>query len=186
MARELLQQFPRDTSGVVGRRVPVYTLWELFDRGATLYGEQSRYETLASVHDDLLGTIETGLPPEAERPTVAYLSIATDLSAMYLLRLNAPGYFNSHTRPLGAIDAFSGEEWEGAFKQVDMEALLEADPDAILALWTVTDAVDFEKMTQNLRDDPVGGELSAVQNDRVYVQPLPAGDDRQAVVPSWR
>ena len=147
-----------------------YTLWELFDRVASLYGERSRYEMLASVHDDLLGTIEAGLPSESERPTVAFLSISTDLSSIYLLRLNAPGYFNSHTRPLGAVDAFGGEEWEGAFKQVDMEALLEADPDAILALWTVTDAVDFEQMTQNLKDDPVGGDLSAVQNDRVYAQ----------------
>ena len=147
-----------------------YTLWELFEQVAALYGERERYEALASVHDDLLGTVEERLPAESERPTVAYLSVSTDLSAIYLLRLNAPGYFNAHTRPLGAVDAFGGEEWDGAFKQVDMEALLEADPDAILALWTVTDAVDFEAMTQNLRDDPVGSELTAVQNDRVYAQ----------------
>ena len=147
-----------------------YSLWDLFDRVATLYGERERYEALASVHDDLLGTIEDGLPPESDRPTAAYLSISEDLSAIYLLRLNAPGYFNAHTRPLDAIDAFGDEEFSGAFKQVDLEALLEADPDAILALWTVTDTFDFGTLTQNLADDPVGGELSAVQNGRVYPQ----------------
>jgi ABC-type Fe3+-hydroxamate transport system substrate-binding protein len=147
-----------------------YTLWELFERVGTLYREQSRYEALASVHDDLVGTIDAGLPPESDRPTVAYLSISTDLSAIYLLRLNAPGYFNAHTRPLGAVDAFDNEQWEGAFKQIDMEALLDADPDAVLALWTVTETVDFEQLEQNLRDDPVGSELTAVQNDRVYAQ----------------
>jgi ABC-type Fe3+-hydroxamate transport system substrate-binding protein len=147
-----------------------YSLWELFDRVATLYGERGRYEALASVHDDLLATIEDGLPPESERPTAAYLSVSEDLSAIYLLRLNAPGYFNAHSRPLGAVDAFGGEEFSGAFKQVDLEALLEADPDAILALWTVTDTFDFETLTQNLADDPVGSELSAVQNGRLYPQ----------------
>nr|WP_229772868.1 ABC transporter substrate-binding protein [Halarchaeum nitratireducens] len=147
-----------------------YSLWELFDRVATLYGERERYEALASVHDDLLGTIEDRLPPESERPTVAYLSLREDLADIYRLRLNAPGYWNAHTRPLGAIDVFGGAELEGPFKRLDTEALLDADPDAILTLWTVTEEVDFEQMEQNLRDDPVGSELAAVQNDRVYVQ----------------
>ena len=147
-----------------------YRLWDLFDRVATLYGERERYKSLASVHNSLLGTIADGLPAEADRPTAAYLSISEDLSAIYLLRLNAPGYFNAHTRPLGAVDAFGDEEFSGAFKQVDMEALLKADPDAILALWTVTDTSDFGTLTQNLADDPVGSELSAVQNGRVYPQ----------------
>lgn len=146
------------------------TLWTLFDRVATLYGERQRYDALASVHDDLLGTVQAGLPPESERPSVAYLSISTDLSAIYVLRLNAEGYWNTHTRPLGAVDAFGDEEFSGPFKQVDMEALLEADPDVILSLWTVTDTVDFDGLVQNLRDDPVGSELTAVQNDRVYAQ----------------
>ena len=147
-----------------------YGLWELFERVAALYGERSRYEALAAVHDDLLGTIEAGLPAGADRPTVGYLSISEDLSSIYLLRLNAPGYWNAHTRPLGAVNAFGDAQVSGPFKQVDMEALLEADPDAILALWTVTDTFDFGTLKRNLEDDPVGSELSAVQNDRVYPQ----------------
>lgn len=147
-----------------------HRLWDVFEQVGNLYGERSRYEQLRAVHDDLLDAIESGLPPEDERPTVAYLSVSTDLSAIYVIRLNAPGYFNAHTQPLGAVDAFGGEEWDGAFKQIDMEAVLDADPDAILALWTVTDAVDFEQMRRNLDDDPVGSELAAVRGDRVYVQ----------------
>ena len=146
------------------------SLWELFDRVATLYDERERYEALQTVRDDLLSTVEAERPPESDRPTAAYLSISADLSSIYQLRLNAPGYWNSHTRPLGAVDAFGGEEFSGPFKEIDMEALLEADPDAILALWTVTDTFDFGELKQNLRDDPVGSELSAVRNDRVYPQ----------------
>ncbi|MFC7058596.1 ABC transporter substrate-binding protein [Halovenus salina] len=147
-----------------------HRLWDVFEQVGSLYGEQSRYEKLRAVHDDLRDTIEAGLPPEDERPTAAFLSISADLSTIYVLRLNAPGYFNAHTRPLGAVDAFSDEEWDGAFKQVDMEAVLDANPDVLLALWTVTDAVDFEQLRQNLNEDPVGRELAAVQNDRVAVQ----------------
>ena len=51
-----------------------------------------------------------------------------------------------------------------------MEALVEADPDVILALWTVTETFDFGTLTQTLEDDPVGREVTAVQNDRVYPQ----------------
>jgi ABC-type Fe3+-hydroxamate transport system substrate-binding protein len=147
-----------------------YSLWELFDRVAALYGERERYEALASVHDDLLATVEEGLPPESDRPTVAYLSISEDLSSIYRLRLNAPGYWNAHTRPLGAVDAFGDEAFSGAFREIDMEALLEADPDAILALWTVTETFDVDTLVENLEADPVGRELSAVKDDRVYRQ----------------
>ncbi|ELZ65628.1 putative iron-III ABC transporter periplasmic substrate-binding protein [Haloferax prahovense DSM 18310] len=147
-----------------------YDLWELFDRVASLYGERERYEALQSVRDEQLTTVEDGLPGDSERPTAAYLSLSTDLSSIYLLRLNAPGYWNAHTRPLGAVDAFGDEEFTGPFQEVDMEALLEADPDVILSLWTVTETVDFDGLKQNLRDDPVGRELAAVQNDRVYPQ----------------
>ncbi|GAA0214711.1 ABC transporter substrate-binding protein [Halobaculum roseum] len=147
-----------------------HSLWGVFDRVATLYDERERYEALRSVRDDLISTVEAGRPPESDRPTAAYLSISADLSSIYQLRLNAPGYWNSHTRPLGAVDAFGDDEFSGPFKEIDMEALLEADPDAILALWTVTDTFDFGELKRNLRDDPVGSELSAVRNDRVYPQ----------------
>ncbi|MFC7235060.1 ABC transporter substrate-binding protein [Halosegnis marinus] len=147
-----------------------HSLWELFEGVAALYGERARYEALAALRADLLSTIEAGLPPESERPTAAYLSISTDLSAIYVLRLNAPGYFNAHTRPLGATDAFGDDGWDGAFQQVDMEALLEADPDVLLTLWGVTGAVDYDAMRRNLAEDDLGSELSAVRNDRVYTQ----------------
>ncbi|EMA36630.1 ABC transporter substrate-binding protein [Halococcus hamelinensis] len=146
------------------------TLWELFDRVASLYGERERYEALASVHDDLLGTVEDGLPPKSERPSVAYVSVTEDLSEIYRLRLNAPGYWNAHTRPLGATDAFGNESFSGPFNQIDLEALLAADPDVVLALWTVTETVDFGTLKRNLENDPIGSELSAVGNERVYPQ----------------
>lgn len=148
-----------------------YTLWELFERVAQVYQEQARYEALAAIHADLRATIESNLPAESERPTVGYVQMATDLSSIFVLRLNAPGYYNSHTRPLGAADVFGDIDYEGGeFKQVDFEALLEADPDVLLTLWGMTSNVNFEALQRNLEDHSVGQELAAVQNDRVYTQ----------------
>jgi len=151
-------------------RYEYYTLWELFETVAAVYREQARYEALAQVHADLLAEIDAALPAEAERPTVGYVQMATDLSSVFVLRLNAPGYYNSHTRPLGAADAFGDVEVSGEFKQVDFEALLEADPDVLLTLWGMTSNVDFGQLRQNLEEHSVGQELSAVQNGRVYTQ----------------
>lgn len=152
-------------------RYEYYTLWELFEKVAAVYRERARYEALAEVRADLLATIEARLPPERDRPTVGYVQIATDLSAIYVLRLNAPGYYNAHTRPLGGTDAFRDTNYGGGeFKQVDFEALLETDPDVLLTLWGMTANVDFGKMRSNLEDHSVGHELSAVQHDRVYTQ----------------
>jgi ABC-type Fe3+-hydroxamate transport system substrate-binding protein len=151
-------------------RYEYYTLWELFEKIAAVYRERARYEALAEIHANLLDRIEDGRPQKSERPTVGYVQIPTDLSAIYVLRLNAPGYYNSHTRPLGAVDAFADTEISGEFAAVDFEALLEADPDVLLTLWGMTSQVDFEALKANLSDHDVGRELSAVQNDRVYTQ----------------
>ena len=152
-------------------RYEYYTLWELFEKVAAIYQEQARYQKLAKIHTDLVGSIQSALPPEEDRPTVGYVQMATDLSSIYLLRLNAPGYYNSHTRPLGAVDSFSDVNYDGGeFAAVDFEALLDADPDVLLTLWGMTSNVDFQQLRSNLEDHPTGGELSAVQNDRVYTQ----------------
>ncbi len=151
-------------------RYGYYTLWELFGKVAAMYRERRRYDALGEIHADLLATIDEGLPPEKGRPTVGYVQLATDLSSAFVLRLNAPGYYNSHTRPLGAVDAFADVEVSGEFAEVDFEALLDADPDVLLTLWGMTSNVDFGQLRQNLDDHSVGQELSAVQNDRVYTQ----------------
>ncbi|MFC7232429.1 ABC transporter substrate-binding protein [Saliphagus sp. GCM10025308] len=147
-----------------------YTLWELFEQVAAVYRERARYEALASVHADLLARIERDRPTKADRPTVGYLQLPTDLSAVSVLRLNAAGYYNAHTRPLGATDAFADLEITGEFAAVDFETLLEADPDVLLVLWGMTSSVDLEALRANLEDHSIGGHLSAVQEGRVYTQ----------------
>ncbi len=148
-----------------------YGLWELFEKVADVLRERERYEALAAVHDDLVSTIQADLPPASERPTAVRATLAADGEQFYTYHLNEPGYWLADTRPLGATDAFADQDWGSLWGAVDYETMAEADPDVFLHLWGITPNYSMADAKQALRDHPVGSELSAVENDRVY----PAG-----------
>ncbi|MDS0261208.1 ABC transporter substrate-binding protein [Haloarcula sp. S1CR25-12] len=147
-----------------------YDLWELFEGVAGVFDAHERYEALEQVHTDLVDTVQRDLPPEDERPTAVRVSIAGDGESFYTYHLNKPGYWLADTRPLGAVDAFAEEDWGSLWGQVDFETMAEADPDAIFHLWGLTPSRSMSEMRATLRDHPVGSDLTAVQNDRVYAQ----------------
>lgn len=142
-----------------------YTLWELAEKVAAVFRESSRYEALASVHEQLVADVQSNLPPEGERPSVA-AAIYMD-GTFYPSKINAPGFATAHTRPLQAVDAFIDAEvsYETSY---DFETMLEVDPDVILHPFGVASYYDVAAIRQRLEDHPVGGELTAVQNGRVY------------------
>ena len=142
-----------------------YTLWTLADRVADVFQAGDRYERLAAVHDDLLANIREGLPPESERPSVA--SVIFYQGTFYPSKLNAPGFGTAHTRPLGATDAFAGTD-AGFGTTYDYETLLELDPDVILHQFGIASYYDVAAIRDTIAADPVGGELSAIRNDRFY------------------
>ncbi|MFC7166705.1 ABC transporter substrate-binding protein [Halospeciosus flavus] len=148
-----------------------YSLWELFGKVAQVFQETERYRQLEAVHADLLETIREGLPPAEERPTAVRVTMAPKRDVFYTYHLNEPGYWLADTRPLGATDAFAAKDWSNLWGTVDFETMLEADPDVILNLWGLTPYASTATTRERLQDHPVGSQLTAVQNDRVY----PAG-----------
>ncbi|QCC58395.1 ABC transporter substrate-binding protein [Natrinema thermotolerans] len=142
-----------------------YTLWELFERVAAVFREEERYEALAEVHADLRSQIESNLPPESERPTVARVTLGQ--GQFYAYHLNAPGYWQADTRPLGARDVFADRDWERDWGTVGYEAMLDADPDVILHLWGITPRYAIGNVRKRLENDSAGSQLTAVQDDRV-------------------
>ncbi|MFD1643790.1 ABC transporter substrate-binding protein [Halohasta litorea] len=144
-----------------------YTLWEQFERVAEAFQEQERYEALAAIHDDLLSTIEANLPAESERPSAVMLASA-DIEQIYAYTLDTPGFLTAHTRPLGAKDAFEGAVESNSV--VDFEMLLEADPDVVLLLGGFEPETSLPERREAFRNDPVGSEITAVQNGRLYPQ----------------
>jgi hypothetical protein len=142
-----------------------YTLWEIADRTADVFRAGSTYDELASVHADMLATIEADLPPESERPTVA--SVIFMDGTFYPSKINTAGFSNAHVRPLGADDALAGDDvsYQSAY---DYEQLLEIDPDVILHRYGIDSYYDVGSIRETIAEDPVGGELTAIENDRLY------------------
>lgn len=145
-----------------------YTLWDIFGKVARVFKEEQRYEALAAVHADLRSTIESKLPPEDERPTAIMITGTADLTDIWAYNLNTPGFLTAHVRPLGVTDAFGGSV--SSDDKVDFEAMLEANPDVILTLGGMSPGYEMSKTREILEDDPVAAEISAVKNDRVFVQ----------------
>ena len=144
-----------------------YGLWEQFEIVADAFRERERYEALAEVREDLLATIEDGLPREAERPT-AIMVAAADIEEIYAYTLSNPGFLTAHTRPLGPRDAFEGSVESGTV--VDFETILEADPEVILYLGGFEPETDMAGRRAAFEEDPVGSEVTAVKNDRIHPQ----------------
>ncbi|OTE99416.1 ABC transporter substrate-binding protein [Halorubrum sp. SD683] len=144
-----------------------YGLWEQFEIVAEAFRERERYEALAAVREELLATIDDGLPPESERPT-AIMVAAADIEQIYAYALSNPGFLTSHTRPLGPRDAFGGSVESGTV--VDFETILEADPDVILYLGGFEPGTDMAGRRAAFEEDPVGSEVTAVKNDRIHPQ----------------
>jgi ABC-type Fe3+-hydroxamate transport system substrate-binding protein len=151
-----------------------YTLWELADKMSQVYQVQNRGEELRTVHDEMVAEIESRLPPKSERPTVALVVYNADKETFGTYQLNGPGFAKAHYRPLKATGAFadSDKTYSNNYSDVDLEQMLEVDPDVIIHHWDIEPSDRYEAMLA-LEDHPVGKELSAIQNDRVYVGGTP-------------
>ncbi len=144
-----------------------YDLWEIFERVAQVFREEARYEALAEIRADLLEMIEADLPPADRRPT-AVMGGMSDVQNPYVYNVDTPGFLTAHLRPLGPLDAFGDDVSSG--DRVDMEAMLEADPDVIFTLGGMHPQTDMAAVRDGLADDSVGRNLTAVENGRVYAQ----------------
>lgn len=144
-----------------------YTLWEQFGIVAEAFQEEERYEELAAVHDELLSTIEDGLPSETDRQSAVMIA-SQDMDEIYAYTLSDPGFLNAQTRPLKPRDAFDGAVESGT--TVDSETLLEADPDVILFLGGFEPETSLPERREIFRSDPVFSEITAVRNERVHPQ----------------
>ncbi|ESP89971.1 hypothetical protein K933_00372 [Candidatus Halobonum tyrrellensis G22] len=144
-----------------------YTLWEIFERVAQVFRAEERYTALKRVHDEMLSTVESNLPSEDERPSVAMIILSQAEDSMWVYALNGPGFLTAHTRPLGATDVFADVETEST---VGYEGLLEADPDVILCLAGMSDQRHVSKTRERFEDDPTAQSVSAVEDERIYTQ----------------
>jgi ABC-type Fe3+-hydroxamate transport system substrate-binding protein len=147
-----------------------YTLWELLDKFAQVYRVQSRSQALKRVRDEMLDSVYAELPPREDRPDVALVVYNADQETFGPYQLNSPGFGKAHTRPLRANDALArgDKTYANDAGDYDMEAMLEFDPDVILHNFDWTNPRERTKAFLALDEHPVGGELTAVKNERLY------------------
>jgi len=147
-----------------------YSLYDAFEKIAQVFQERERYAALKEVHDDLIASVQADLPPAEERTTVGLLSINSDFEGgtFYAYPVH-DGNGHKQYRDLGMRGAFD-DHIEGSYAEWDYEQILEVDPDALLFQYGFShvSTEDFEQRMTAMREDPVGSQLSAVQNDRLY------------------
>lgn len=146
-----------------------YTIWEITEKVSQVFREPERFRALKQEHETLYGHIRSNLPPQSERPTVGLVAFWEGSFSPY--KISGPGFGKAHTRPMGARDAFADSDKtydENYGASYDFEGMLEIDPDVILHNFGVTPFYDWDSVKETVENDPVGKELTAVQNDRFY------------------
>ncbi|EMA43410.1 ABC transporter substrate-binding protein [Halococcus saccharolyticus] len=154
-----------------GEPYEFYTLYEAFEKVAKVFKREERYEAFAALHEEFRKKVRSRLPPERERPKIGLLNGGSDPSKgkFYAIDPTAKGYEMKHYRDVGVRNAFAGVD-TGENGMIDYETLLEVDPKQIFIHWGVLNSDEefrnqyFEPMKQ----DSVGQQLTAVQNDRVF------------------
>jgi len=151
-----------------------YSVWELAEKFSQVYQVQNRGEKLRRVRDEMVETISDRLPPESERPTVALVVYNAESETFGAYEIDGPGFAKAHYRPLEPVGAFAGSDktYANSSADIDLEQMLDIDPDVIVHHWDIEPSDRFEALLA-LEDDPVGKELSAIRNDRVYVGGTP-------------
>jgi len=164
----------------------LYTLYEAFDRLADLFQERERYEAFATLHDEMLTEVQSRLPPEDERPEVGLINGGSNPSKgkFYPLHTRDEGYEMKPYRDLDVKSAFSKELEDSG--TIDYERLLDVDPEIIIVHWGIGTTGDegrgagntggsgfapdifYEQYVAPMEEDPVGSQLTAVQNGTVY------------------
>ncbi|WP_115862480.1 ABC transporter substrate-binding protein [Halorussus litoreus] len=146
-----------------------YTMYEAFEKVAEVFQRQQQFEAWQSLHDDLVDTIEDGLPPENERPTIAAIwrGVSPDSGRFRIAPLHRLGNNTKSYYRLGMQDAFEGQYPDGP---VGYEELLRVDPDYIGAVGALTSSTHEEFVTnviEPFENNENGQQLSAVQNGNV-------------------
>ncbi|WP_408960663.1 ABC transporter substrate-binding protein [Natrinema sp. 74] len=146
-----------------------YTMYEAFEKVAKIFQRQQQFLAWQSLHDDLMSTIEDGLPPEGDRPTVAAIwqGVSPDsgrfrIAPLHRLANNTKSYYR-----LGMQDAFEGQYPDGP---IGYEELLRADPDYIGAVGALMHATHEEfvnTVIEPFENNENGQQLGAVQNGNV-------------------
>jgi ABC-type Fe3+-hydroxamate transport system substrate-binding protein len=163
---------------------PYLSLPEYVPKYAALFGEEERGEALLELYEPFIEDVRSRVPPKNERRSLAlvngrYNPENRDGWIVYDPKSEVEKTWGKKQyRDLNVVDAFEGAYDGQSAVTVDYEGLLEYDPDVIIFNFGITYR-DFQgenyvqQQRELLADDPVGSEVTAVQNDDLYVGGTP-------------
>jgi len=161
----------RERDAEWGEPYKSYTLYEAFEKVAKVFKREERYESFAALHEEFRQEVSSRLPAEKERPAIGLLNGGSDPSKgeFYVMDPTAKGYEMKHYRDVGVRDTFAGVK-TGENGLTDYETVLEADPEQLFIHWGVLESDEEfrEQYVEPMKQDSVGQQLTAVQNDRVF------------------
>ncbi|WP_242493448.1 ABC transporter substrate-binding protein [Haloarcula hispanica] len=163
-----------------GESYPYYDIPEFVSRYGALLGKPETAAAINTLYEQALQEMRSRVPPESDRPSVGLLNAQINPDNEGFFRAYNPrteidkAYGKKQYRDLGVVDAFEGEYGGQSGIQVDYEALLDIDPDVLVFHfgvnyrdWNGEDAL--RKTVEGMRDSSLGQELTAVQEDELYV-----------------
>ncbi|SIR64869.1 iron complex transport system substrate-binding protein [Haladaptatus litoreus] len=161
-------------------RVP--SMLEAFEKLGEVFEEEERVEGFLDVHAEMQAELDDRLNG-VEPATVGLINGGSEPAKgkFYPLNISDSGYEMKTYQDLGVEDEFAKLD-DGVYGgTIDYEKLLEVDPGVIVVQWEIinTDANHFdpeafdEQFVAPMEEDPVGSQLTAVQQGNVYPGPYP-------------
>jgi iron complex transport system substrate-binding protein len=146
----------------------VHSLYETFEKTAEVFGREERYEAFEALHNEVIDELDSVVGDEPTEVGLLNGGSEADSGLFYLLDPLDPGYEMKQYRDLSVENAFESVDAEDG--EADYEVLLDVDPEIIIYHWGVLDTdEEFEaERIAPMESHPVGSELTAVQEGRVY------------------
>ncbi|KAB1187227.1 MULTISPECIES: ABC transporter substrate-binding protein [Haloferax] len=150
-----------------------YTLYEGFEKLAQVFQRTERYEAFVGLHEEFQSNLQSVVPAEGDRPEAAVLWGVGDEPEKFYPYIIGGGTGFKHFRDLGVKDALADsdvKDFHGSRAAIDMETLLEVDPEVLMLRgYEAKSREEFESTVVDfLQNDDTASALTAVQNGDVY------------------
>ncbi|NHN41100.1 ABC transporter substrate-binding protein [Halorubellus sp. JP-L1] len=150
-----------------------YSLYEGFEKLAQVFQRTERYEAFEAIHDDFQQNLAPVVPPASDAPSAAVLWGVGDQPEEYYPYIIGDGTGFKHLRDLGVHDALADtdiKDFHGSRGSIDVETLLEVDPEVLLlrGYEAKTESEFQDTVVSYLEGHSTASDLTAVQNGDVY------------------
>jgi iron complex transport system substrate-binding protein len=150
-----------------------YTLMECFEKLAQVFQRTDRYEAFESVHADFQSNLAPVVPTPSERPEAAVVWGVGQEPTKFYPYVIGDGTGFKHLRDLGVQDALAAsgvKDFHGTRAAIDVETLLDVDPNVLLLRgYEYLSESDFQDTVVGfLEDHETASRIEAVENGEVY------------------